>query len=77
MVEGSRVLRGPTLLEAEELQPKFTAVMERAVRLPRQARKPRPSFKCHSRADEHVEIEEFMRIVRVHVLSAYDYLMRQ
>jgi len=27
--------------------------------------------------DEHVEIEEFLHIVRVHVLSAYDYLMRQ
>jgi succinyl-diaminopimelate desuccinylase len=26
--------------------------------------------------DEHVEIEEFLHIVRVHVLSAYDYLMR-
>jgi len=26
-------------------------------------------------ADEHVEIEEFLHIVRVHVLSAYDYLM--
>jgi succinyl-diaminopimelate desuccinylase len=25
--------------------------------------------------DEHVEIEEFLHIVRVHVLSAYDYLM--
>jgi succinyl-diaminopimelate desuccinylase len=27
--------------------------------------------------DEHVEIEEFLHIARVHVLSAYDYLMRQ
>jgi succinyl-diaminopimelate desuccinylase len=27
--------------------------------------------------DEHVEIEEFLHIVRIHVLSAYDYLMRQ
>jgi succinyl-diaminopimelate desuccinylase len=26
--------------------------------------------------DEHVEIEEFLHVVRVHVLSAYDYLMR-
>ena len=26
--------------------------------------------------DEHVEIEEFLHIVRTHVLSAYDYLMR-
>ena len=25
--------------------------------------------------DEHVDIEEFLHIVRVHVLSAYDYLM--
>ena len=25
--------------------------------------------------DEHVEIEEFLHVVRVHVLSAYDYLM--
>jgi succinyl-diaminopimelate desuccinylase len=27
--------------------------------------------------DEHVEIEEFLHIVRVHVLSAYDYLMSE
>jgi succinyl-diaminopimelate desuccinylase len=26
-------------------------------------------------ADEHVDLEEFLHIVRVHVLSAYDYLM--
>jgi succinyl-diaminopimelate desuccinylase len=26
-------------------------------------------------ADEHVDVEEFLHIVRVHVLSAYDYLM--
>ena len=26
--------------------------------------------------DEHVEIDEFLHIVRIHVLSAYDYLMR-
>ena len=26
--------------------------------------------------DEHVEIEEFLHIVRTHVLSAYDYLSR-
>ena len=26
--------------------------------------------------DEHVEVEEFLHILRVHVLSAYDYLMR-
>jgi succinyl-diaminopimelate desuccinylase len=28
-------------------------------------------------ADEHVDLEEFLHIVRVHVLSAYDYLMTQ
>jgi len=28
-------------------------------------------------ADEHVDLEEFLHIVRVHLLSAYDYLMRQ
>jgi succinyl-diaminopimelate desuccinylase len=28
-------------------------------------------------ADEHVDIDEFLHIVRVHVLSAYDYLMAQ
>src|SRR5262249_21470941 len=28
-------------------------------------------------ADEHVDLEEFLHIVRVHVLSAYDYLMAQ
>jgi len=27
-------------------------------------------------ADEHVDLEEFLHIVRVHLLSAYDYLMR-
>jgi succinyl-diaminopimelate desuccinylase len=27
-------------------------------------------------ADEHVEIEEFLHIVRIHVLSAYDYLTK-
>ena len=26
--------------------------------------------------DEHVEIEEFLHVVRVHVLSAFDYLSR-
>jgi succinyl-diaminopimelate desuccinylase len=26
-------------------------------------------------ADEHVDLKEFLHIVRVHVLSAYDYLM--
>ena len=26
--------------------------------------------------DEYVEVEEFMDVVRVHVLSAYDYLSR-
>jgi succinyl-diaminopimelate desuccinylase len=25
--------------------------------------------------DEHVDVEEFLHIVRVHALSAYDYLM--
>ena len=28
-------------------------------------------------ADEHVDLEEFLHILRVHLLSAYDYLMRQ
>jgi len=28
-------------------------------------------------ADEHVDLEEFLHIVRVHVLSAYDYLMAE
>jgi hypothetical protein len=27
-----------------------------------------------AQADEHVEIEEYLHIVRMHVLSAYDYL---
>ena len=27
--------------------------------------------------NEHVEIEEFLHIVRTHVLSAYDYLSRE
>ncbi|MGE0718444.1 MAG: M20/M25/M40 family metallo-hydrolase, partial [Alphaproteobacteria bacterium] len=27
-------------------------------------------------ADEHVDIAEFLHVVRTHVLSAYDYLMR-
>jgi succinyl-diaminopimelate desuccinylase len=26
--------------------------------------------------DEHVEVEEFLHIVRTHALSAYDYLTR-
>jgi hypothetical protein len=27
-----------------------------------------------AQADEHVEIEEYLHIVRMHVLSAFDYL---
>ncbi|WP_157089271.1 M20/M25/M40 family metallo-hydrolase, partial [Oceanibaculum pacificum] len=34
-----------------------------------------PSPKTMGRRGEHVEIEEFLHIVRTHVLSAYDYLM--
>ena len=29
-----------------------------------------------AQADEHVEIEEYLHIVRMHVLSAFDYLSR-
>jgi len=29
-----------------------------------------------AQADEHVEIEEFLHVVRMHVLSAFDYLAR-
>jgi hypothetical protein len=28
-----------------------------------------------AQADEHVEIEEYLHIVRMHVLSAFDYLL--
>jgi hypothetical protein len=31
-LDGTRLLRGPTLLDAEELQPKFVDAMERAGR---------------------------------------------
>lgn len=34
-----------------------------------------PSPKTMGQRDEHVEIDEFLHIVRTHVLSAYDYLM--
>jgi hypothetical protein len=27
-----------------------------------------------AQADEHVEIEEFLHVVRMHVLSSFDYL---
>ena len=30
LLDGSRLLRGPTLLDAEELQPKFMEAIERA-----------------------------------------------
>ena len=29
-----------------------------------------------AQADEHVEIEEFLHVVRMHVLSSFDYLSR-
>ena len=29
-----------------------------------------------AQADEHVEIEEYLHIVRMHVLSSFDYLSR-
>lgn len=35
-----------------------------------------PSPKSMGRADEHVLIDEFLHVVRTHVLSAYDYLSR-
>jgi hypothetical protein len=30
-----------------------------------------------SKVDERVEIEEFLHVVRMHALSAYDYLSRE
>ena len=29
-----------------------------------------------AQADEHVEIEEFLHVVRMHVLASFDYLSR-